>query len=473
MTTSTNQPSGGQQAGSNVPLPPIFGGTNTVGNWCGGPFNETFDGVTSLGPANPFCHRFTDYDRASKQYEKRTKGIEEKFKKDDPNSSLRSFASEVSRHVKKHGLDTGFYMYDPSDASQVNSILTHHSQYTTDTVIKFWNSKYSQLDQTMRDALDESGEYLLNCIDKSLRNSIELGLGNEKPIGPFVWMHLVNACQSDSIRRSTIIAKKFEGLSLAGFPGENVEDYARSAQEYLTELERSGNLPIDHLPKIIDHLTKASNEEFRITFMGKRSKLETFIRSTAGKSQVAARQDPNYTHFNELLNEAKSLYTTLNESEAWGMSGSKKSHEAMIADLKSQVKTLTNKMAEVRKKQPKNQENNEDQGSKSKTKLKFRKGRDGFDVVQADTLAPRWKFIPPGNGHAHKRVVNGEKWYWCSNRCNRWNSTHTTDEHVSRNSRDRNNNNNTNNNNNRGNRPEANTASLTPRHNAWFDENDE
>lgn len=446
-----------------MPTGPIFGGV--IGNnvWYGGPFNENFDGVTNAGPANPFCYRHDGIEQASKQFEKRVAGLTTKFKKQDPTMSLRNLGSKVQRHVEQHGLDTGFYMHDPTDSTKVLNILAHHSKYTMEDVVAFWNSKSANLDHHMEQCLKDSGDYLLNSIEQSLQNTIELSLGELPPYGPFIWMLIVAECQSDSIRRAGLLSTKFERTKLADFAGENVQDYVTAVSEILNDLERSGNLPHDHLTRIIDQLTKSSNEELRVTFINKRTSVEQFIRATMGKSQLVAKQHPKYIHYSTLLNDAKALYQTLIDSDQWGMKNAKR-HEAMIADLQSQVKSLTCKLANVDKngrdgKDNKNQESN----SKQEKKIKLRKGRDGFDIVEPKSLPSRWKYIPPETGHQEKRIVGKDKFFWCGGPCKRWNTTHTTSQHVRRSDRERSGNSRT---------PEANTAALVPKHNAWFGEND-
>ena len=40
-----------------------------------------------------------------------------------------------------------------------------------------------------------------------------------------------------------------------------------------------------------------------------------------------------------------------------------------------------------------------------------------------------WKQIPPKEGEKENKVVNNRTWFWCG-RCHRWNTTHSTTEHV-------------------------------------------
>jgi hypothetical protein len=177
------------------------------------------------------CVRGLDPVSDMKSYSKRAmEGNDKKFKRVDEEYTLLSFAGDAFRHMKTYGMDTVFYMPDPRDSTaDPLSLFTYHSRYTRAAVEKFVkDAEVKYFDEHAKTALIESGSWLFNSLDESLKTSIRPQLTGDIK-GPVLWMLIVAEVQSDSLRRSKIQKEKFEALKLTGVKGENIREYAAVA----------------------------------------------------------------------------------------------------------------------------------------------------------------------------------------------------------------------------------------------------
>ena len=133
----------------------------------------------------------------------------------------------------------------------------------------------------------------MNSLDDTFKSSIRHELSSITS-GPDVWMVIVSEILSDSLKRTSDLTEKFNGLKLASYNGENVREYASAAMEMLVQLEREDQLPKMHLLTIIDVFTECTVMDFKIEFMGRRKTVEKFLRDSAGKEAaviaIVARQ---------------------------------------------------------------------------------------------------------------------------------------------------------------------------------------
>ena len=312
---------------STVPKPK-FGGTAPSGSmvWLGGPPLQDWSTTSLLGPATPMCWRSSDPVTEMKAYPRRTDGNEVKFKRDDPEYPLLSFANDAFAHMQTHGMDTLFYMKGVDGQGQGgHDLFRYHSRYTKTQVEEYVRGCTGELatptigpgkvDAHGLSALFDSGTWLLNSLHESLRGPLRPVLP-PRPTGPVVWMAIVGEVQMESLRRVTDMVKKFEAMKVSHFKGENVRDYCTAASSLLLQLEREDQVPSTHLLTIVDALSEVSVQAFAVMWMAKKRDVDSFIRDSAGKDPMVARSLPNYIHFQSLLDTAKSDYQNL--LHKWG-----------------------------------------------------------------------------------------------------------------------------------------------------------
>ena len=112
---------------------------------------------------------------------------------------------------------------------------------------------------------------------------------------------IVAEVQADSLRRCTVLVKQFKALTLVQFKGENVRDYAKTADNLLLQLERDDQLPSTHLLDIVDQLSACTVMDFKIHWMSRRTAVEEFVRETLGKDKAALSLMPNKIHLHVVI----------------------------------------------------------------------------------------------------------------------------------------------------------------------------
>ena len=377
-----------------------------------------------------------------KSYSKRTEGCAIKFKRDDPDFSLLAFAAESLLHMENCGMDTVFYMNGVlADGTGGEELFTFHTKFTRAQVEAHIQTKLTNatFDQFCKSALQESGQWLLNSLDESLKSSLRPQL-THRPSGPVIWMLIVSEVQSESLRRCTVLRKEFEALSLASFPGENVRDYAKKAQSILIQLEREDQLSTTHLLDIVDHLSACTVMDFKIIWMAKRPTVNSFLKNSAGKSKTVIAAMPDKIHFNDLLEAGKTDFGNL--QHLWGKDHQTPKEKALTASLHQ----LQAKVTELNQKLSTNGSKNPDGKKSSGGKFKchncgkeghirphcpdLKKPKDPKDDKSSNKAPGKW--APPKDNDPLEKEIDGKKMKWCA-KCRRgkgrWNDSHTTADH--------------------------------------------
>ena len=190
---------------------PRFGGQIGGTAWIGGVPKTNFFGVTRTQPESPCCYRPTDPVSQMKSYGRRIEGNATKFKRDDPEYPLLSFANDALSHMQEYGMDTYFYLegIDPSaNPESGKDLFRYHTKYTKQQVDDFINEclglpttrtvGIGKLDALGQEALKDSGTWLMNSLDETMRSSPQPVLP-PRPMGPTVWMRLVSEVQMESL----------------------------------------------------------------------------------------------------------------------------------------------------------------------------------------------------------------------------------------------------------------------------------
>ena len=264
--------------------------------------------------------------------------------------------------------------------------------------------------------------------------------------GPDVWMLIVGEVLSDAIDRCTDMEAKFKGLSLCDYPGENVDDYCLEANELLTNLEREGQLPNNHLLTITDAMVKCTVMSFQVQWMTKRPTVAEFIRETNGKDDSVISAMPNRITYDDLLMDAKQMYH--DSSKQWGPANNIKVNEAqLMMDKMTKMEAMVGKVMEQQLKPSASPSDSSNQhkgkvchgcGRKDTIRPKCpnckgtRPSNGGSGTTTDSNNNGATKFAPPKTGEPTTKEINGTKFNWC-HKCKkgtgRWTKTHTADEH--------------------------------------------
>ena len=324
----------------------------------------------------------------------------------------------------------------------MEELFTYHTRYTKEQVAK-WVDKCctdGTFDDHCKTALKESGDWLTNSIDDTLKSSMRSILAKQ-PTGPVLWMAIVSEVQADSLRRCQKLEDRFKSLKLANFPGENVQEYAKEADEILVQLEKDNRLPQTHLIDIVDHMEACSVMSFAVQWMSKRTAVEAFLVESNGKDRAAIDAMPNKIHFTDLLESAKKMHNNL-ESK-WGKAAESKSKEqALVGQLKGLTAKVDQMTQQLKQKStspppPKKTEPGEGGGGSGKKKCCWNCGSEDHVKKDCPKLKEKKennseKWAAPKDGEPHKRTIEGKERHWCQ-KCNggkgRWTLNHNTSQH--------------------------------------------
>jgi hypothetical protein len=329
-------------------------------------------------------------------------------------------------------MDSVYYFKD--HGGEMVNLFEYHNRFTLSQIEASVSKNYKDgmYDTYASDAMDHSGEWLVASLAEELKTSLRPHLFGNGCTGPIVWMRLVQEMQSNSLRRLKTVTKDLEKMALKDFKGENVREFCESFLSRCIELDNARRLPDDVMLTIIEALTKSSVDEFRITYLGERKRVEAWMNATAGKSASAIAQMENVITYRTLLAEATSQYQSLLDSGLWGPASGNKDKGTPSAYTAAQVNVLVQKAVDKalgKDKKPITCFNCQKEGHMSRDcpdKAKDGDKKDGKD--KKGKRSNGWKRTAPAEGESNTKTVKDKKYYWCD-KCKSWNLTHVTDRH--------------------------------------------
>jgi hypothetical protein len=273
------------------PLKPIMGDLVQVSAtewtaWTGGKPNSSWtvlDGATTTyGSPNQLRPNSASYAQRGFQY--RSTGIEDKFKRSD---DLATFIREVSDHLIDTGMDSISYLPSPTDATKMCSVLTEYSKYSADTA-RSSGATFAALYDTYDKINDKAAsKYLLNSLDKDLRETLHLRL---EPMDTFhvLWLELIKAVRSTSIDRFDDLKAKLRTRKATDYAGQNVDELSKAYKKDATELTSAGqyehNLTL-HMLKVFLEAGGRSNESYRFELRLMKRSLDAELLTVAHMSR--------------------------------------------------------------------------------------------------------------------------------------------------------------------------------------------
>ena len=229
--------------------------------------------------------------------------------------------------------------------------------------------------------LDWSFEMLLKSCEVSLANKVRenmVGTELELQCGPMFFYLMMREIISSTEVSVLSMVNRIKSIKLSTFKGENVTLMTGQLRMAIKRLQVLGKVPED----VMKHTLAALQTSSVAKFNGYFSQLENTLRQV---SKFSLSTD-------EIFKMADALYREYLECGDW-----------------TAAKYTT----------PPNAFLTEETPICPRCK-KRHKGR---------CNQTHWKFVPPDDGNPETKTINEKTWFWCG-KCRRWNTTHTTTQHV-------------------------------------------
>jgi len=450
------------------PTTPKFGGLEEVGTdswaaWTGGKPKADWSGLEVTKPKSltPHQYRSTSIINQAKGLEYRIKGLETKFTGD---SDLQLFQMQVLEHLEQHGMDTITYLQDPTDPSQVISVIDNHSRFDIKTGCKLSKQVAKHYDSYDDENVRDAKKFLRKSIDANLEKQLYENCETDDNFIT-IWLNLIHMVRSVSINRFSKIKERIKGRKISSYAGENIQsivsDYLSDWKELHDARMYDPNLTMAMLDQMMEAGGKA-NEDFR-------HPLRT-IRMALNKKLLEVRhmnyEDANKSMVNDELDvrsitmQAKELYRTLYEDNKWPAAAHAKDAKGInqnygtvnMADtnqLKQMVYALVQSAGGSSRDKSsdtcnncgkkghwardcRDKRNGDGKTFSSKYKsLRNNPGRGGPGRGGPGRTGNTPRTPPPKPGESEIKFINGKKSYWCA-KCNRWTISHGTDGHKTK-----------------------------------------
>jgi len=189
------------------------------------------------------------------------------------------FVTEVEDSVSEHG-QQGFYAIRNLETGKVRNLLEEHHHYNVEQTIAEFERRadVENTDNEAYDSYEVSEVALSRFVVESLcaidfREKIKVRYGHLKNFrrlpGPVYFMMALETCNA-SVSHDVEGAKAlFDSLTLDTYPGENISDFASTAQKLIKIMQGDYALPVNTGSKLLlTKVTKTSSEFFNRKMFG-------------------------------------------------------------------------------------------------------------------------------------------------------------------------------------------------------------
>jgi hypothetical protein len=464
--------------GSPIPLPPpprplvVRVAKPTIGGkdeydykemaWTGGKPNYDWTDHETHGTemASPNCWRQANPVYESKAYTKQTepRSDETKFEKDQAEPTLNAFAKRVKNHMVEHGMDSIFYVQDPTNLTTMVSVLDNYQLVTPAHVHAEGERLVLLFDKYDKKNNRAAKTYLRASFGPKILAKLDTRDPNSTMTAAEVFMLAADKGTAITPQEIDLIKKKMKELSPMGFPGQNVSDYCTAIRQLKLDLDNAGAYEQSITSQILLQLNQVTVESFRIGVTLEKKAVDKTLLTTTGlppADQLTKMRAAKHT-LEEVLEAFEDEYRGLVKVGQWDPAKNKTDKKApginpgstmdeINAFIKSKVQSEFTKMRKTHEKDesPKGEaEAKADETPKKDKKdaVCFACGKKGHfkgegkckpeDIAEHEKER---KYPPiPGPNDPKELMWKGKKRFWCA-KCGkngRWTMKHTTETHV-------------------------------------------
>ena len=456
------------------PTTPRFGGVEEVearnwAAWTGGKPKPDWTGLEVFDPLaiEPTQYRLSSIMGKTKSQIHRVKGLEKKFSR---GSDLQVFERKVLEHLTQHGMDTISYLKDPTNSSDVVSVVSEHARFNLKEARVEEKIPLAAFDNYNHSNVRDAKKFLLASLDEDLESQMYENCDDSESFIVF-WLNLIDILRTMSIDRFDKIKDKIKGRSVKSYSGENVELLVSDYLSDWKDLHGAGMYDQTLTLIMLNAIMRAGgpvNEDFRHPLRETRTRLDEKLLeirhygyNDAHREMVKCGLDVR-----SVLKLAKEKYRKLYDDKNWPAATNAKDsktisrgfgsvNHAEVSDLNKLAMALVKSLNQG----PANRDKSSDTCNNCKKKGHWArdcpdKRRGGGGRSQSGRNNPRFNSgqgnsgrgglrgsaprggqqsrpPPPKPGESEIKHLNGKKTYWCA-KCNRWTLSHGTESHRSK-----------------------------------------
>jgi hypothetical protein len=461
----TYQPPSGTAAQVTIPspIPPIMGGLVDGGGYLvaftGGKPKPDWSGLetSSQVNTNPNQLRIVG-SKGVLPYNNRRTGLATKYKH---GGDLETLMTDMTKHLKNHGMDTIAYRKDPHDASKMVHCLKEHPRFNL-TYVRSSSESLKEHWDAYDLANDECAiHFFLDSIDTSMRTKVEKRQKESDTFVDVVFIFLM--------LETPYTAKKFEAIKAQirarkpqQYSGQNILAMCEDLRDDIKKLSVMYD-PQLTLDMLTNFLMADGGLEFQKQLLDKKLELEEMLPSLfhlpvveqekklvekelgwedillLAEKRYQLQMQPN----NITWPPAKSV--TDSKAPPSNFSTTGVSANLLQAAVNLLIQQANNSGSSSQSKETRSCFNCNEPGHVAKDcpKPKKKKGPGNNSKQSGSTKKNKSKnprFIPPDDDNlkpvSHKngdpvyeKLIKGTKFYWCG-KCKKWTTTHSTPEHT-------------------------------------------
>lgn len=415
-----------------APNPRIGGGTDTDTWWTGGPNLKKL-----TRPKSSNARRPTDLKSLAKVQDACEEGLSESRQlgtsdDKDNNITVTSWVSEIRGLLEKRGMDTVFsiILHGQNNSYEIN-LLTEWGEVSMsdvqDWVEQLKTTGVIQADGTAApicafdsDNLDWSATMLKNSITVRLWEEIESDL-EYGASGPEIFIAIMGRFQHQSASAVRALIKKLEKLKLVQEPGMNVDTFSTKVADLVQQIHSFGPkaIPDDLSSLVAQCFLDTDIDEFKLEASSIFNKVD---------------RDPRSMQWRKIITDLKTKYRSLEGIGRWPHKSKKDAVVEEIALLTGTVKSLTQKLDDLKSSQGQKR-TCFNCGSDSHLRKDCPKPpQNGQQTPSGGSGTKHWTKVKPADGQPQRKTVENEEYLWCD-KCGRWrkgDNKHLTADHRTR-----------------------------------------
>jgi hypothetical protein len=230
------------------------------------------------------CWRQSNPIYESKAFRKLTEPLadEKKFELEAADLTLSAFAKRIKIHMEMNGMDTIFYVEDPTRPQEMINVLENYQLLTSAHVTAEMKRVKQLFDEYDQKNYIAARLYLRNSLGPKLLAKLDTRDPKDLLSPAEVFMIAASQGTSVSPQEIDLIKKKIKQTSPLDFQGQNISNYCTAIRRFKLELDNAGAFEQSIVSQVMLQLVKVSVEMFHIHVTIEKDAVDKTLRSAQG-----------------------------------------------------------------------------------------------------------------------------------------------------------------------------------------------